>query len=110
MMNRIDAVATSGNLANKPAINSVKIATTKIKHRMQNDKNNCLPLKPIIFSITKEIERPLLRIEITKAAKSWNAPTNTQPTKIQIKAGSQPKYAAIIGPTIGPGPAIDAKW
>ena len=63
-----------------------------------------------VISITKEIERPLLRIEITKAAKSWNAPTNTQPTKIQIKAGSQPKYAAIIGPTIGPGPAIDAKW
>ena len=56
-----------------------------------------------------EMERPLLRTDITIAAKSWKAPTKTQPTKIQIKAGSHPKYAAIIGPTIGPGPAIDAK-
>ena len=105
----IDDVATSGNFAKRPAIRRVKIATTSKRHKKQNDKNSCLPVIPSIFSITYETERPLFLMDITRAAKSWKAPTNTQPTRIQIKAGSQPKYAAMIGPTIGPGPAIDAK-
>ena len=36
---------------------------------------------------------------------------NTDPSTIQMSAGSQPNIAyASMGPTIGPAPAIDEKW
>ena len=109
-MKRTDALATSGRDTNIPAIRIEKIPTTRMRHAKQKPKNSWRPVKPISFSMMNEIDLPLLRTDITKAAKSWNAPTKTQPTKIQISAGRKPKYAAMIGPTIGPGPAIEAKW
>ena len=40
IMKRTEAVATAGNLVNRPSINRVKIATTKNKHSTQKVKNN----------------------------------------------------------------------
>ena len=65
IIKKTEAVASSGNLAKRPAIRSVKMTTTNIRQRIQKDKNNCLPLSPISFSITNDTERPLLRTEIT---------------------------------------------
>ena len=34
----------------------------------------------------------------------------THPSTTHSTTAPQPKYAAAMGPTIGPAPAIDAKW
>ena len=41
--------------------------------------------------------------------KSCTAPPRTTPTTIQIAPGRKPNWAASVGPTSGPGPAIAAK-
>ena len=103
----MEAVATAGLATKVPATIKPKIATTKIKQAKQKHKKSCLPQKPRSFSIIYPIERPPFLTERKSEAKSCIAPTKIQPIKIQIKAGSHPKYAAIIGPTIGPAPAIE---
>ena len=50
-------------------------------------------------------------METKSVAKSCTPPMRIEPATIQTRAGSQPKaVAAMIGPTIGPAPAIDEKW
>ena len=54
-----------------------------------------------------EIETALCLIDIIRLAKSWTPPKNIEPNIIHINAGTQPhKATAIIGPTMGPAPAI----
>ena len=52
---------------------------------------------------------PSVRSEAAMLPKSCTAPKNIPPTKIQITAGIQPKVTAMMGPTIGPAPAMEAK-
>ena len=56
------------------------------------------------------MERPPWRTERKSDTMSCTAPMKMQPIITQATTAPQPKYAAAIGPTIGPAPAIDAKW
>ena len=53
---------------------------------------------------------PSRRIDAQRITKSWTAPPSTTPTRIQSAPGRKPNWAASVGPTSGPGPAIAAKW
>ena len=56
------------------------------------------------------MERALWRMEAINEEKSWTPPIKMEPRITQIRAGSQPKaVAAMIGPTIGPAPAMEEK-
>ncbi len=54
-------------------------------------------------------ECPLWRIEQTRIVKSWTQPASTAPTSSQISPGAKPNWAASVGPTSGPAPAMAAK-
>jgi len=71
--------------------------------------NNCILLL-MYFPAMSAIDFPRLRIERISTPKSWTAPINMLPKNIQIMAGTHPQITAIAGPTIGPVPAIEAKW
>ena len=59
---------------------------------------------------TSAIERPPCRTEAISVVKSWMPPMRTEPTRIQIHVGNQPKSVpARIGPTIGPAAAMAEK-
>jgi len=56
------------------------------------------------------MERALWRMEATRDAKSCTPPMNIEPTRIQMRAGSQPNVRpARIGPTMGPAAAMAEK-
>lgn len=42
--------------------------------------------------------------------KSCTAPASTAPSKIHTRPGAKPNWAASVGPTRGPAPAMAAKW
>ena len=52
---------------------------------------------------------PLRRTLAARMTKSCTAPPNATPTTIQSAPGRKPNWAASVGPTKGPGPAIAAK-
>ena len=53
---------------------------------------------------------PSRRIDAQRITKSCTAPPSTTPTRIQRAPGRKPNWAASVGPTSGPGPAMAAKW
>ena len=55
------------------------------------------------------MDLPSVRNEAAKLPKSCTAPKKIPPNKIQITAGTHPKVTAMMGPTIGPAPAMEAK-
>ena len=59
---------------------------------------------------TSARDLPLWRMEATRTMKSWTQPQSTAPNTIQKKPGANPNWAARVGPTSGPAPAMAAKW
>ncbi len=53
---------------------------------------------------------PWCRMEATSTMKSWTQPARTAPNTIQKNPGANPNWAARVGPTSGPAPAMAAKW
>ena len=88
----------------------VNSATTRISVNQQKNRNTWRPQKPMSDSITVPIERPWWRIERNMAAKSWTVPMRMQPRSTQSTTATHPYCAASTGPTIGPAPAMLAKW
>ena len=64
---------------------------------------------PISVRAISARERPLWRIDATRTVKSCTAPASTAPIRIQIRPGAKPNWAASVGPTSGPAPAMAAK-
>ena len=52
---------------------------------------------------------PSRRVEAQRITQSCTAPPSATPTTIQMKPGRKPNWAASVGPTSGPGPAMAAK-
>ena len=59
---------------------------------------------------TSARDLPLWRMEATRTTKSCTQPDRTAPNTIQKKPGAKPNWAARVGPTRGPAPAMAAKW
>jgi len=53
---------------------------------------------------------PLRRSEQNRIVKSCTAPPRTTPMTSHSVPGRNPNWAASVGPTSGPAPAIAAKW
>ena len=60
--------------------------------------------------MTDPMDSPLCRTERNIAIMSCAAPMNTHPSTIHRVTETHPNSAASTGPTIGPAPAIAAKW
>ena len=54
-------------------------------------------------------DRPLWRTDATRTVKSWTQPASTAPINSHRKPGANPNWAASVGPTSGPAPAMAAK-
>ena len=109
-MNKIEAEATPGLATNVFAIMSENTPMTRMRVEKLKRMKSCFPLKPIWFRIMTPIDFPSVRREAAMLPKSWTAPKKIPPARIQITAGIQPNVTAMMGPTIGPAPAIEAKW
>ena len=60
--------------------------------------------------ITVPIDSPPWRIDRKSEIMSCAAPMKMQPRTIHRATDAQPNSAARTGPTIGPAPAMAAKW
>ena len=60
-------------------------------------------------SMTSPMVLPSWRMEANSAEKSCTPPKKMPPMTIHSSTGIQPKKAALIGPVIGPAPAMEAK-
>ena len=105
----MDAEPTPGLATKVLAIMSENTPITKISVEKLKRINNCLPLSPIWFRIITPMDFPSVRSEAAILPKSCTAPKKIPPTKIQMTAGIHPKVTAMMGPTIGPAPAMEAK-
>ena len=106
----MEAEPTPGFATKVLAMMSENTPMTSISVEKLKRIKSCLPLIPIWFRIMTPMDFPSVRREAAMLPKSWTAPKKIPPTKIQITAGIQPKVTAMMGPTIGPAPAIEAKW
>ena len=68
------------------------------------------PIGPISSRAICPRLRPLRRTEKNSVTISCTQPPKTAPNNIQSVPGKYPNWAASVGPTNGPGPAIAAKW
>ena len=81
---------------------------TRMQNSQQKSRNSTLPAPPMYSSMIRPSPLPLLRTEANREEKSCTAPKNMLPMMIQTSTGPQPNMAAIIGPLIGPAPAMEA--
>ncbi len=58
----------------------------------------------------RAMDRPPSRTLVNIAVMSCTAPKKMPPSTTQSQTGPQPNASASVGPTMGPAPAIVAKW
>ena len=109
-MKRSDAVAIAGSATNVPAIWRLNSATTRMSADHEKRRKRIFPGRPRIVPITEPIDSPSCRTERKSAIMSCAAPISTHPNTIHSVTEAQPNSAARTGPTIGPAPAMAAKW
>lgn len=103
--------ATTGSSTKVAVVRTVKTATTRKSESIVNIRKSFFALWPIQWSMTSPIDFPSWRIEAMTAPKSCGPPRNMEPKMHHTIVGSQPNIeAAVIGPTMGPAPAMDEKW
>ncbi len=74
-------------------------------------RKKSFPRLPTQWSTTSPTDLPSCRIDATRAPISCGPPKKEEPRRHQRYAGNQPNIlAAAIGPTMGPAPAMEAKW
>ena len=83
------------------------ITTSRVTYAKMEKRN--LPLLPRVASIIWPMVLPSKRMEEYRAPKSCTPPKKMLPIKIHSITGTQPNTAAVIGPTIGPAPAMEEK-
>ena len=93
-----------------PATTLTNEATTKSKTKIANSVKSLPAIGPIDCLIISPTDFPLLRIDAKSEPKSCKPPKKIPPITHHSETGNQPKTEAIIGPLIGPAPAIDEKW
>ena len=66
----------------------------------------------MLAEMISPMDRPPWRTEATRAPKSWTPPKKMPPMTIHSAQASQPKPkpAALMGPVMGPAPAMEEKW
>ncbi len=109
-MKRSEDDATPGAATNVPAIWRVNSVTTRTSVDQEKSKKRILPGLPSIVPIIVPIDSPSCRTERNIAIISCAEPMNMQPRIIHSATDAQPNSAASTGPTMGPAPAIEAKW
>ena len=109
-MPRSEEVATSGFETKESATCPVKTDITRTSAAKQNRRKIILPGRPSTSSMTEPMDLPSCRTERKSVTMSCIEPTKMQPRTIQSATAAQPNSAARTGPTIGPAPAMAAKW
>ena len=105
-----DDVATSGLDTNASATCPVKTAITRTSAAKQNMRNIIFPERPSTSSITEPMDLPWCRTERNSVTMSCMEPMKMHPSMIQSATDAHPNCEARTGPTMGPAPAIAAKW
>jgi hypothetical protein len=104
-------MTTWGVAASVFAPKCANTATTRTNASQRKPPNTTRTRWPRLSSAISAIDRPRARRDAMRLEKSCTAPMKIDPTRIQITAGSHPQTAhARIGPTMGPTPAMLAKW
>jgi len=87
-----------------------KIALTIVRTKMNTSRVRRYPTGPSVRRATSPMVRPPSRRLVNITVMSWTAPKKIPPATTHNHTGCQPNAIASVGPTIGPAPAMVAKW